>query len=257
MPKTEVCKALTESANPSIERTRQKPLRAFWPAAHVERWAPGGEVCLASCTVASAGVGSVVQRSGVASSMHRVNSSGAPRCSQAGCPSVGGQLTVIKPQANPRPAARSFVSRAAVLPCCRPARHLLPEGSMVPHVQAVLRVAGAVGKVRRSKFLPSCSSPWRIRSCRPRSGGLPVLRRPADGRVIWQFCGGVVVGLNASLRIAARRWLSAHASHTSAQVASSTSSSVVFIPALWPNPSIERTSNSGLRPPLAAAHVKR
>jgi len=28
------------AANPSIERTAQRPLRALWPAAQVERWAP-------------------------------------------------------------------------------------------------------------------------------------------------------------------------------------------------------------------------
>ena len=32
-----------QAPNPSIERTFQRPLRALWPAAHVERWAPVGE----------------------------------------------------------------------------------------------------------------------------------------------------------------------------------------------------------------------
>jgi hypothetical protein len=30
----------TVASNPSIERTAQRPLRALWSAAHVERWAP-------------------------------------------------------------------------------------------------------------------------------------------------------------------------------------------------------------------------
>ena len=67
------------SPNPSIERTSSSKLRLLPAAAHVERWAPGGEVRLIRCTVGSAGVRSVMQRSGMASSIQRASSSSAPR----------------------------------------------------------------------------------------------------------------------------------------------------------------------------------
>ena len=35
-----VVKVRAPAPNPSIERTFQRPLRALWPAAHVQRWAP-------------------------------------------------------------------------------------------------------------------------------------------------------------------------------------------------------------------------
>ncbi len=78
------------SPNPSIERTFQRPLRALWPAAHVERWAPEMRSVL---RVAALSAQAIVRFS------KAVNISlpcGAHHATaRAGCPSVGGQLTVV------------------------------------------------------------------------------------------------------------------------------------------------------------------
>ena len=55
-------KLSVEAPNPSIERTFQRPLRALWLAAHVERWAPVGEAACTRCTVVRAGAGALLQR---------------------------------------------------------------------------------------------------------------------------------------------------------------------------------------------------
>ena len=78
--------------NPSIERTFQRPLRALWPAAHVERWAPEARSVL---RVASLSMPAVVRLSKV---VNVPLAGGAAHTSVgAGCPSGGGQLTVVGP----------------------------------------------------------------------------------------------------------------------------------------------------------------
>ena len=81
------------SSNPSIERTSQRPLRALWPAAHVERWAPVGEAACTRCTPAEAGVVRFASARKFASPL-LVARSHVSRRSQPGCPSAGGPLTV-------------------------------------------------------------------------------------------------------------------------------------------------------------------
>ena len=80
--------------NPSIERTCQRPLRALWSAAHVERWAP---VCEAGCTRGTEVEAVAPVRSSSAgrfTSPLRVANCRVSKHSPPGCPSVGGPLTV-------------------------------------------------------------------------------------------------------------------------------------------------------------------
>ena len=74
--------------NPSIERTSQRPLRALWSTAHVERWAPEARSILraAACSARA-----VVRFSKVVNIPLAGDAAHTSIC--AGCPSVGGQLT--------------------------------------------------------------------------------------------------------------------------------------------------------------------
>ena len=80
-------------SNPSIERTSQRPLRALWPTAHVERWAPVGERDRYALHCGQGGQLSVPSALVRSARSLRVVGGRTSRHLRPGCPSCGGQRT--------------------------------------------------------------------------------------------------------------------------------------------------------------------
>jgi hypothetical protein len=145
-----------QAPNPSIERTFQRPLRALWPAAHVERWAPEARSVLrvAPSSAQAAVRFSKVVNTGLLWSTHHA-------VARAGCPSVGGQLTVV--------GGRKTQAKAFLASCGARRTTRGRNGSSLPgsSSERAVRPSAASGRSyqlqRRKK--PACSagcySGWR------------------------------------------------------------------------------------------------
>ena len=114
-------------SNPSIERTCQRPLRALWPAAHVERWAPEARPVLG---VALSSPQAVVRPSKIVNV--RFSCGAQHAIARAGRPSVGGRLTAVGAR---RAEPKTSLLRAALVEHQKPQCLARPSAALVRAVR--------------------------------------------------------------------------------------------------------------------------